>query len=511
MKISAFHCQALTNLIRHETFEGRDHLVVPCVMMVEGVLNGTEGPALYTANEMKKFPEAWNGIPVPVYHPEMYGRAISANSPAVIESCVVGRTFNTEFVQANGQKAKLRTELWIDVEKSNKIDPTVVQTFESGGHMDVSTGVFTEDEAQSGTYEGDSYNFVATNFRPDHLALLPEAVGACSWDDGAGAPRINKKKENKENKNGMKANIKKAIETINKQLGLRVQELSHDEIHHELRLALKDREGVSPDSDVMVWPVEVFDSFVIYEKDDQNGTKLFKQAYSIDANEDVALVGSPVEVEVKKEFVPITNEKKNKTGMAGNQGDAKNERSPNMDRKERIDALIANEKSNWTEEDRDFLIEIDDSRFEKVVPAVNEEEASAEEKPAEEAKEEKPAEEKPAEAEPKDNGEEKPQTTEEYIANAPEGMRDTLQRSVARDKSIQTGLVTALVANKRCKFTEDQLNVKSIEELQTLSELGSVDVDYGGNNPDLSVNEGDEDDVSAMPVMNWKKEEKKEE
>ena len=40
-------------------------------------------------------------------------------------------------------------------------------------------------------WNGKKYSAIAHNFAPDHLALLPDGGGACSWVDGAGMPRIN--------------------------------------------------------------------------------------------------------------------------------------------------------------------------------------------------------------------------------------------------------------------------------------------------------------------------------
>ena len=59
----------LTGMVRKDTLEGREHLVVPMVMMVEGVLDGSNGPLFYPAEEMAKLPQGWNEKPVVVQHP----------------------------------------------------------------------------------------------------------------------------------------------------------------------------------------------------------------------------------------------------------------------------------------------------------------------------------------------------------------------------------------------------------------------------------------------------------
>ncbi len=56
--------------VRNETLDGKPHLVVPVVMMVEGIHDGSEGPVLHKASEMVETVETWNGIPVTISHPK---------------------------------------------------------------------------------------------------------------------------------------------------------------------------------------------------------------------------------------------------------------------------------------------------------------------------------------------------------------------------------------------------------------------------------------------------------
>ena len=56
-----------------------------------------------------------------------------------------------------------------------------------GEMMEVSTGLFSEIEPKPGVFKGRHYKGVVRNLRPDHLAILPDSIGACSIADGAGA------------------------------------------------------------------------------------------------------------------------------------------------------------------------------------------------------------------------------------------------------------------------------------------------------------------------------------
>lgn len=173
--------------VRHTIHEGKDTLVVPVVMIVEGVLNG----ALLTQSEFGKYVESWNGVPVPVLHPEERGQPISANRPDVIER-TIGRIYH-----ARVDNGKLKAEAWIDVDKTKRLGfCELLEKLESGQMVEVSTGYFSDDRPMQGEYNGKEYMTQHVNIRPDHLALLPGQIGACSVADGCGT-RVNSKKESK--------------------------------------------------------------------------------------------------------------------------------------------------------------------------------------------------------------------------------------------------------------------------------------------------------------------------
>jgi len=158
------------------------HTVVPAVLAVAGVLNG----ALVTAEELGKFPDSWNGRPIPILHPEQNGEAISANYPDVLER-VVGTVLN-----ARMDGDRLRAELWLDETQFDALGETALLSAMSEGQMlEVSTGYYADTLVQSGTFNGKPYRVKHENIRPDHLALLPGQTGACSIADGCGAPRVN--------------------------------------------------------------------------------------------------------------------------------------------------------------------------------------------------------------------------------------------------------------------------------------------------------------------------------
>lgn len=178
------------NQIRTETpytitvkkHQGEKHLIVPVVMMVEGVHAGSHGPLYHPAEELGKIPESWNGIPVVVYHPEdERGFYVSANSPELVDERVIGRVYNTRF-----EDGKLKAEAWINENRAAQVAPEILKLLREGKAVDVSVGVFTDDDMIPGEWKNEKYIGVARNHRPDHLAILPNERGACSLEDGCG-------------------------------------------------------------------------------------------------------------------------------------------------------------------------------------------------------------------------------------------------------------------------------------------------------------------------------------
>ena len=162
---------------RYATLHGRRYMVVPVVMLAPGVHAGSDGPLYYPPEELAKTPEAWNTKPVVVYHPQ-HG---TATAPEVLERQAVGTVMNAKW--AGG---KLRAEVWLDAGRLENLAPEVGRALAAGSPVEVSTGLYTDQAATPGSYLGKPYGHVATNHRPDHLALLPVGKGACSVADGCG-------------------------------------------------------------------------------------------------------------------------------------------------------------------------------------------------------------------------------------------------------------------------------------------------------------------------------------
>jgi hypothetical protein len=174
---------------RRETLYGREFIIVPATILVEGVLNGNRGPLYYPHQEIARSASSWNYTPLVYNHPKdpSTGQNISARSARVLDKDQFGYIFNARF-----ERNSIKCEAWFDVESTKKIDSRhhtdVYPRIVSGKPIELSTGLFTDNEVanRGSSFNGKPYEYVARNYRPDHLAVLPTDIGACSVADGCG-------------------------------------------------------------------------------------------------------------------------------------------------------------------------------------------------------------------------------------------------------------------------------------------------------------------------------------
>jgi len=171
------------------TENGREYRVASASIIVPGVLNGSKGALHYPPEEVQANPGVWNNVDLVVYHPQVNGQHVSAKDRSVPRESFIGFTRNDKF-----EGGKRRVEAWFDVQAVKNYDallrsqgkPEIYPRLEKGEPIELSTGLFTDNEARSGSYNGKGFTHVARNYRPDHLAILPDQKGACSLDDGCG-------------------------------------------------------------------------------------------------------------------------------------------------------------------------------------------------------------------------------------------------------------------------------------------------------------------------------------
>jgi hypothetical protein len=166
---------------RKETLDGREHRVVPIVLMRDGVHTANAGSLYYGPKVNGHRPDRWNYMPLVVYHPEVNGQLVSARSPNILDKRQVGYVFN-----ANYNEPSLGGEAWFDVEKTNRVDTTIIERIDKGDTLEVSAGYVLDYEETSGEAAGEKYTGVVVNTNPDHVAVLPDRKGACDTKKGCG-------------------------------------------------------------------------------------------------------------------------------------------------------------------------------------------------------------------------------------------------------------------------------------------------------------------------------------
>lgn len=181
---------------RRASLNGRPHLVVRSTLIRSGVLAGSRGRLFYPPEEVVKNYDSWDGLPVTWRHPKLDGQHVKARDPHVLNLFQVGQLFGSR--ASNGT---LTSELWLDEARLREFDDSlpdhlrVTPRLLSGKPVELSTGLFTDntpvDPHTNPQHKGKPYDFVARNYRPDHLALLPDEVGACSVSDGCGVGIVN--------------------------------------------------------------------------------------------------------------------------------------------------------------------------------------------------------------------------------------------------------------------------------------------------------------------------------
>lgn len=457
------------SLIEEREWQGESFLVVPVIMMVEGVHSGSGGPTLWTAEELKKFPAAWNGRPIPVFHPtNQSGDPISANSPEVLDAHNVGHVWSVKF-----EGNSLKGEAWINKSIAEERFPEVLEHLYAGS-LEVSTGAFVDGEEIEGVWNNNAYQSVARNIRPDHLAVLPGGRGACSWESGCGLPRINKA-ENAGDPKTAATIIYSAIKEALSSIGGGIENLStneamtHDQIRNLLQIEVDKLDVPSSNGTEGVWHyvVDVFDSEVVYRKDGPGAeNKLLKQAYFVDeVNGTAALMGEPVEVRKVISFEEISTNSPIE-GKEEKQTMKNNEKGGEGCCPERIAKIIAHEGSPWSEEDKPLLEAMEEAVLEKMEAMMESSEASkGEGTPGEGDK-------VVVDTEAAAEGEEgKMVSMEEYLKLTPEPLRSMIASALAVQDARKEFLVLAIKESDHNAFEVEDLKAMEMSTLEKVYKI----------------------------------------
>ncbi|MEP8924053.1 hypothetical protein ABKU21_03070 [Enterobacter hormaechei] len=334
--------------IRRETYNGREHLVLPSYTLPANVvMNG----GLYTAEEIDAHYQGLEGTLAPLGHPQVNGQFVSAFSP---EGLVVGfvGAWNRN-VKKSGNRIYL--EKWVDVSKAEESPGgrellERVAAIERGDDVPpihTSVAAFLDQLEPNEQQRATGANWVAKIHSMDHDAILLHEVGAATPEQGVGLM------VNADLAQPLKANS-----------GALVGE-SYREREQRLDLAAKAKFAAGADE--YAWIADFTDSQVVivrnggdaqvygYSADggkitiDDNGTVVARQEswVAVVANKFKALFTpqeQPAPNHKTEGDMPLTKEELEQIGSMIGQAVATNTEAAIKPLAEKVDALQANQK-----------------------------------------------------------------------------------------------------------------------------------------------------------------------
>lgn len=514
--IHTFVLAAQTGEIRTAQYNNLEHIVIPVVMLVEGVVWAVNSPfpALVLSEEFSKFPDGWNGRPIVGGHPYKHGSPVSANAPDVLEENAFGFIFNT---QVKGDR--LCAEAWIDpvrAKRPGSVGERALERIKEGKDiLEVSVGVFTEVEDRKGVFNGAQYQGIWRDYVPDHLAILAEGnIGACSVEMGCGAMRAATvhlvtaagmqamKPESaqvpntpKEKSKGIKERFTAFLKSFTAEVTV-AEDASDREVASLLDSALRASEPGYLGID------EVFsaDGSVVFAVMPEDRFILKRRSFTLDGGA-ITLKDDGEEVVRKSTFEPVTAsavvEPKAAGCGCGGHKEAVIEtarENEDMDKTARIAALVASKK-------------LGPAMTVKVLEGLTDEQIAAIEKAAETAVVETPVVVTTVVETPVVAAAAK--TVDEYINSAPDGpVRDMLRENLRVANEKKTGLISRLRASNRCSaadYPDAELQAMPIQGLEKLAKLAGIELSSVTAPVDFSLGGArtveDTDAIPAAPSL----------
>jgi hypothetical protein len=173
--------------IRRETYNGREHLVLPSYTLPANVvMNG----GLYTEDEIDAHYQGLEGTLAPLGHPQVNGQFVSAFSPEGINAGHIG-AWNRN-VKKSGNRIYL--EKWVDVARAGESDGgkellervSAIERGEDVPPIHTSVAAFLDQLEPNEQQRATGADWVAKIHSMDHDAILLHEVGAATPEQGVG-------------------------------------------------------------------------------------------------------------------------------------------------------------------------------------------------------------------------------------------------------------------------------------------------------------------------------------
>ncbi|AIX48839.1 phage protein [Pantoea sp. PSNIH1] len=279
--------------ITTETIDGKPHIVVRGITpVVDDIVMNRK---LYPAAEIGKAYNTLERNPMPLGHPKVDGKHVSARDVRAVNNYHVGAWLQN----VSHTEGKVTGDMYVDrryAESSdkgkrliNRLDEMAAGTNAEPRH--ISTGLLYSGIAANGESKGKKYNEIATNMMFDHVAVLLDEPGAGTPDEGVGI-FVNSDGEDQQIEVASLSDAsnctKEGLVNKTKFFFTNASNFSFDDIQRALSDKL--REGRTDDK--WLWPESVWPDTFIYRDD----AKYFKQKYLIGDDGKAVFVGEPVEV-----------------------------------------------------------------------------------------------------------------------------------------------------------------------------------------------------------------------
>jgi hypothetical protein len=409
-------------------------------------------------------------------HPVQMGSYVSANSPEVIDEYGFGWVYN-----AHMDGDKLRGEAWLDQKILSEQFPTTLDRLNRHEVIEVSIGVFNEEEETSGEFNGVPYIGIARNHRGDHLAFLDEGViGACSVEDGCGV-RVNKKNTQPNNQKGEQLNIKDNVLALLKE-GFTTFHINQEGFREVMDL-IQNKLNSMDDGTKYHYLVDCFSNDFVYAVRSNREDILYKQNYSIANDNSIVFNGDAIKVKRDVDYIEVNKLEVNK--MAD---EKKCKGCP-----AKVLALIANTQTPYEEKDQEFLNTLEEDKLDQLLSMARTMQTNSENIKTLQTNAEKPVTITKEQILAACAG----LTKEEYLAFAPAEYREQFENGLKMQANKKAEVITKITANSKV-FTKEELDSKSLGDLEKMASLISEPVDYSGRLGGGSFSTNSE---SAIPVL----------
>ncbi|BCU55158.1 DUF2213 domain-containing protein [Enterobacter kobei] len=174
--------------ITTETIDGKPHIVVRGITpVVDDIVMNRK---LYPAAEIEKAYNTLERNPMPLGHPKVDGKHVSARDVRAVNNYHVGAWLQN----VSHKDGKVSGDMYVDrqyAESSdkgkrliNRLDEMVAGSNSEPIH--ISTGLLYSGITANGESKGKKYNEIATNMMFDHVAVLLDEPGAGTPEEGVG-------------------------------------------------------------------------------------------------------------------------------------------------------------------------------------------------------------------------------------------------------------------------------------------------------------------------------------